>query len=370
MTFASHFKRRRPIKLSILAIVCIVACIGFVMLYFAAGESMTPWAHKQILRFVGGLVLLCLIATVDLRFWLSISYVGYAVSLALLIAVEIAGKVGMGAQRWIDLYVIVLQPSELMKIALLMSLARYFHTLPQQEIRKIRSLVPPAVMVAVPSLLMLRQPDLGTMVIFVGAGASIFFVAGMRLWKIATLVIGALVASPFFWMNMHDYQKKRVMTFLDPEQDPLGSGYHILQSKIALGSGGFFGQGLGQGSQSHLNFLPEKQTDFIFSMLCEETGVMGGAVLMALYVVLLAYGFRVSLLSRSSFGRYLGVGLTTLLFLCAFVNMAMVMGLAPVVGIPLPLVSYGGTAMMTFMMGLGLLMSISIHRHVRLGRGA
>jgi rod shape determining protein RodA len=361
---------RRPIKLSIVLVVCAIASIGFVMLYYAAGGNFSPWANKQMIRFAGGLVLLCLIALVDLRFWLSISYVVFALSLVLLVAVEVAGKVGMGAQRWIDLYVIVLQPSELVKISLLLALARYFHGLPLGEIKKLRTLLLPSVMVLFPSLLMLRQPDLGTMLIFVGAGFSIFFVAGMRAWKIIVLVVGAVVASPFFWMGMHDYQRKRILTFLDPERDPLGSGYHILQSKIALGSGGFWGKGLGLGSQSHLNFLPEKQTDFIFAMLCEDTGILGGMILIALYVVLLAYGFRVSLLSRSAFGRYLAVGLTTLLFLSAFVNMAMVMGLAPVVGIPLPLVSYGGTAMMTFMMGLGLLMSTSVHRHVRLGRTA
>jgi rod shape determining protein RodA len=368
MTPYSELSGKRSINLSILLVVCLIACIGFIMLYFAADESFAPWSYKQIIRFSGGLVLLCLIAVVDLRFWFSISYVVYALCLVLLVAVELAGKVGMGAQRWIDLYVIVVQPSELMKIALLMALARYFHTLPPGDIKKIRSLLPPATMVIVPSLLMLRQPDLGTMLILVGAGFSIFFVAGMRTWKILLLVGAALVASPLFWIGMHDYQRKRILTFLDPERDPLGSGYHILQSKIALGSGGVWGKGLGHGSQSHLNFLPEKQTDFIFSMLCEETGIMGGAVLIFLYLILLTYGFRVSLLSRSAFGRFLSVGLTTLLFLSAFVNMAMVMGLAPVVGIPLPLVSYGGTAMMTFMMGLGLLMATSVHRHARFGR--
>ncbi len=368
MNIAPTLTQKKPVSLTVLALVCGIACIGFILLYSAAGDNFAPWTHKQIIRFGVGLVLMVIIACVDLRLWLSQAYVLYGLSLSLLIGVEIMGRIGMGAQRWIDLYFFALQPSELMKITLLLALARYFHTRTYKEIGEIKNLLFPALLIAVPAFLVLRQPDLGTMIILATAGISIFFVAGMRTWKIITLLSGTVLSLPLFWMLLHDYQKRRILTFLDPENDPLGAGYHILQSKIALGSGGFFGKGLGKGTQTHLNFLPEKQTDFIFPMLCEELGIIAGLALIAAYCALMTYGFRVSFQSRSAFGRYLGIGLTTLLFVSVFINIAMVMGLVPVVGVPLPLVSYGGTAMLTFTMGLGLLMSISVHRDLRFGR--
>lgn len=368
MRLSSFFSRKQPVSLAVLALISAIACVGFLLLYYAAGQSFSPWMDKQVIRFGVGLVIMIIIASVDLRLWMSQAYLLYAGTLVLLIGVEMMGRIGMGAQRWIDLYFFAVQPSELMKITLLLALARYFHTLTTKEVGRFKNLFLPSVMVAVPSFLVLRQPDLGTMVILAAAGASIFVVAGMRTWKIVSLISGVIVSLPLIWMGLRDYQKKRVLTFLNPEQDPLSSGYHILQSKIALGSGGFFGKGLGQGTQTHLNFLPEKQTDFIFPMLCEELGAFAGMGLIMAYSILIIYGFRVSFQSRSAFGRYLGVGLTTLLFLSVFINIAMVMGLVPVVGVPLPLVSYGGTAMLTFTMGLGLLMSISVHRDLRFGR--
>ena len=360
--------QKKPVSMLVLILITAIACVGFLLLYYAAGRSLSPWTDKQMIRFGVGLFLMIVIASVDLRLWLSQAYLLYGAALFLLIGVEVMGRIGMGAQRWIDLYFFALQPSELMKITLLLALARYFHTLTYKEIGQVRNLFVPAVLMVLPALLVLRQPDLGTMIILVAAGSSIFFVAGMRTWKVMTLLSGVLLSLPLFWMLLHDYQKRRVLTFLNPEQDPLGAGYHILQSKIALGSGGFLGKGLGQGTQTHLHFLPEKQTDFIFPMLCEELGILAGIGLIIAYSVLIAYSFRVSLQSRSAFGRYLGVGLTTLLFVSVFINIAMVMGLVPVVGVPLPLVSYGGTAMLTFTMGLGLLMSISVHRDLRFGR--
>jgi len=364
----SPLTKLKEIHWPLIFILTVIASIGFAVLFSAAGGSLDPWAKKQMLRFAFGLLILFAMASTDLRIWMTLSYPLYFIALILLVGVEIMGKIGMGAQRWIDLYIFPLQPSEIMKITLLMALARYFHLTPPKEVFKLRTLFIPLALVALPAILVLRQPDLGTTILLVGASFAIFFTAGIRLWKVLTVFLSAVISLPILWNLLHNYQKQRVLTFLDPERDPLGAGYHILQSKMALGSGGFWGKGFGSGSQSHLNFLPEKQTDFIFAMLCEEFGAVGGIILMILYSILMIYGLRVALQSRSTYGRLLSIGLNVLFFLYVFVNISMVMGLLPVVGIPLPLVSYGGTAMLTVMMGFGLLMAIDIHREHRIGR--
>lgn len=356
------------INWGILIVPTLIATIGFFVLYSAAQGNLSPWADRQILRFGAGLIILIAFALIDLRFWLSQSYILYFMSLIMLIIVEIIGYIGKGGQRWIDLYIFHFQPSELMKVALLMALARYFHNSPLENKGQTKMLILPFLFISIPAILVMKQPDLGTATLLILAGFSIIFAAGIRLWKIMFFGGGLLIAMPFLWKHLHQYQQERILTFLNPERDPLGTGYHILQSNIALGSGGFWGKGFQAGSQAHLDFLPEKQTDFIFAMFCEEFGVFGGTLLIFLYVILISYAFHVSLKSRSAYGRYLGIGLATLLFLYVFINIAMVMGLVPVVGVPLPLMSYGGTSMLTFMMGLGLLMSISIHRDIRVGR--
>jgi rod shape determining protein RodA len=274
----------------------------------------------------------------------------------------------MGARRWVDLGVLQLQPSELMKIALVLALARYFHTVSLDDVRRPFYLLPPLALVLAPAGLVLRQPDLGTAIMLVMVGGIVFFMAGVRLWKFAVVILATGGAVPIAWNFLHDYQKNRILTFLSPENDPLGAGYHILQSKIALGSGGMFGKGFLQGTQSHLNFLPEKQTDFIFTMLAEEFGMVGGLLLLSLYLLLFVYGYAIAFRSRNHFGRLLALGLTANLFLYVFINIAMVMGLVPVVGVPLPLISYGGSVMMTAMISLGLISSVSIHRDVRMPR--
>lgn len=344
------------------------ASVGFAMLYSAANGSLEPWAGRQILRFSIGIGLMLLVAMTNLRIWLKYSYVLYLVALVLLGAVELGGTIGMGAQRWIDLGAVNLQPSELMKVALVLALARYFHGSNIEEIGRPLFLLPPMLMVAAPTMLVLRQPDLGTAVMLVIGSGAIFFVAGVRIWKFAVLLVATLISAPISWQFLREYQKQRVLTFLNPESDPLGSGYHIIQSKIALGSGGLFGKGFMQGSQSHLSFLPEKQTDFIFTMLAEEFGLIGGLVLLGLYILILAYGFSIANCSRNHFGRLVSMGVTTTFFLYVFINIAMVMGLIPVVGVPLPLVSYGGTAMMTLLFGFGLLLSVHINRDEPIGR--
>lgn len=352
----------------LLFLVSLIALIGLAMLYSAANGSWSPWAVRQAIRFAMALALCIAVAIVDIRFWLRWAYLSYAISMTLLIGVEVMGEIGMGAQRWIDLGLIRLQPSELMKISLVLALARYFHGRTYDEIGQIRFLLMPLLAIIAPVILVLRQPDLGTALMLVMGGAIIFFLAGVRLWKFGIVGVLSLASVPIAWQFLRNYQKKRVLTFLDPESDPLGAGYHILQSKIALGSGGTWGKGFLQGSQSHLNFLPEKQTDFIFTMLAEELGMIGGLALIGLYMLVIAYGFIITLRCRNRFGRLNACGMTTSLFLYVFINIAMVMGLLPVVGVPLPLISYGGTVMLTVMIGLGFVINAYIHRDLEIPR--
>ncbi|RDD63613.1 rod shape-determining protein RodA [Ferruginivarius sediminum] len=349
-------------------VVSVLAAVGCVMLYSAANGSYDPWASRQAVRFGGGLVLMVGVALVDIRMWFRWTWFIYFGALALLVAVEVMGTIGMGAQRWIDLKVIQLQPSEVMKVAIVLALARYFHGVSEEDIGRPTRLIPPLLAIAAPVGLVLNQPDLGTALMLMMVAGAIFFAAGVRLWKFAVILGVAGAAIPVAWQFLHDYQKQRVLTFLNPESDPLGSGYHIMQSKIALGAGGMFGKGFLQGSQSHLNFLPEKQTDFIFTMMAEEFGMLGGLALLGLYAIVLIYGFAISLRARNHFGRLLALGLTANMFLYVFINIAMVMGLIPVVGVPLPLISYGGTAMLTVMTSLGLTMAVYVHRDVRIPR--
>lgn len=352
----------------LILLICALASIGFAMLYSAGNGSYTPWAERQMVRFAVGMSLMIAIALTDIRFWLRYAYAFYAIALILLIAVEFAGTVGMGAQRWIGLKFFHLQPSELMKIALVLSLARYFHRLSLEDVKRPTQLLFPILLVAAPTALVLRQPDLGTSLLLLIGSAAIFFLAGVRIWKFILIGLIGLASIPVGWSMLHNYQKNRVMTFLSPESDPLGSGYHILQSKIALGSGGVFGNGFLQGTQSHLRFLPEMQTDFIFTMYAEEFGLIGGLFLIALFAAIVIYGFAIAMRSRSHFGRLVAMGVITTFFLYVFMNIAMVMGLIPVVGVPLPLISYGGTAMMTVLIGFGLLMNVYIHRDMRISR--
>ncbi len=361
-------RRFQRIPLSIILVLITLALIGSMILYSAAEGSIFPWAHRQLVRFIFGLILMLIFAAIDIRTWSFLAYPFYIISLFFLITVEILGFVGMGAQRWLDLYIFNLQPSELMKIALILALARYFHHSSPEEIFKIRNLILPTLMVIVLALLVMRQPDLGTAIILILCGGSLFFVAGVRLWKFAVILSAVFISSPILWNFLRDYQKNRILTFLNPENDPLQKGYQILQAKIALGSGGLWGQGFMQGTQSHLQFLPAKQTDLVFTMLCEEWGFVGGIVILGLYSILFFYGFRVALKSHHPFGRYLALGMTTVFFWYVFINIAMATGLLPVVGVPLPLLSYGGTALLTLMIGMGLIFSVATHYDVRIGR--
>jgi rod shape determining protein RodA len=361
-------EKLREVNWPLVLLLTLISSVGFAMRYSAANGNLDPWASRQMARFAVGIVLMLGVALVDIRYLLRYAYAVYGAALALLVAVEIVGDIGMGAQRWIDLGAFQIQPSEIMKIALVLALARYFHTLAAEDVRRPHYLLVPLAMVLAPAALVLRQPDLGTAAILVLIGGVLFFLGGVRIWKFATVLVGGLALIPIAWRFLHEYQKRRVLIFLDPESDPLGSGYHIMQSKIALGSGGMFGKGYLMGTQSHLNFLPEKQTDFIFTMLAEEFGMVGGLALLGLYLLVLVYGLSIALRCRHQFGRLLAMGITSGFFLSVFVNTAMVMGLIPVVGAPLPLISYGGSALMTILMGFGLVISAYIHRDAKIPR--
>jgi rod shape determining protein RodA len=352
----------------LVVVVTLIAAVGFAMLYSAANGNFNPWASRQMVRFGVGMGVMIGLALVDVRIWLRNAYIIYLGALALLVAVEFIGTAGMGAQRWISLGPLNVQPSEVMKIALVIVLARYFHALPEGAVTKMRYLIWPVLLSVAPAALVLRQPDLGTAMMLLMIAGALFFIAGVRLWKFGLVIGLGLGAIPVAWQFLKPYQKQRIFTFLDPESDPLGAGYHILQSKIALGSGGLTGKGFLRGSQAHLNFLPEKQTDFIFTMLAEEFGLAGGIGLLALYSLVLVYGFSIAFSAHSQFGRLLALGVTSTFFLYVFINIAMVMGLIPVVGVPLPLISYGGTSMLTLLIGFGLLMGVHVHRDVLVGR--
>lgn len=346
-----------------------VASIGFMMLYSVAGGSFDPWAGAQMKRFALGMTLMFIVALVPIWFWRNVSALAYLASLILLVLVLLIGDVGMGAQRWIDLGFMRLQPSELMKITLVMVLAAYYDWLDVNKVSKPLWVLLPVALILIPTALVLRQPDLGTSILLMAGGAVIMFLAGVHiLYFIVVLAMGGgLVAGVFLsrgtpWQLLKDYQYRRIDTFLNPESDPLGAGYHITQSKIALGSGGWTGRGFMQGTQSRLNFLPEKHTDFIFTTLAEEFGFIGAGSLLALYVAIIVFCVISAMRNADRFGALVTMGIAATFFFFFAVNMSMVMGLAPVVGVPLPLVSYGGSAMLILLIGFGLVQSAHVHR--------
>jgi rod shape determining protein RodA len=346
-----------------------VACLGFLMLYSVAGGSMRPWVEPQMQRFALGLVLMLIVAMVPIWLWRNLSGVAFGMSILLLLYVEFFGDVRMGAQRWIDLGFMRLQPSELTKITLVMVLAAYYDWLDLNKISRPLHVLIPLAIIAVPTYLTLRQPDLGTALLLLMGGGAVMFLAGVHwAYFVGVIAAGVGAVSAVFasrgtpWQLLQDYQYRRIDTFLDPSQDPLGAGYHITQSQIALGSGGWTGRGFMEGTQSRLNFLPEKHTDFIFTTLAEEFGFVGAASLLTLYILILAFCIYTAIASRDRFASLLVMGIAVAFFLYFAVNMAMVMGRAPVVGVPLPLVSFGGSAMLVLMVAFGLVQSAHVHR--------
>ena len=353
----------------LILLITAVASMGFLMLYSVAGGSLTPWAEPQMKRFALGMAVMFLIAMVPIYIWRNLAGLAYLGCLFLLILVEFVGATGMGAQRWIDLGFMRLQPSELMKITLVMLLAAYYDWLDIRRTSRPFWVIVPVFLILLPTYLVLRQPDLGTAILLVAGGGVVMFAAGVHWAYFATvagaaagLVSAVLKSRGTEWQLLKDYQYRRIDTFLSPDTDPLGAGYHITQSKIALGSGGWTGRGFMQGTQSRLNFLPEKHTDFIFTTLAEEFGFVGAASLLVLYGLIILFCIASALSNKDRFASLLILGIAGAFFLYFAVNMSMVMGLAPVVGVPLPLVSYGGSAMLVLLAAFGLVQSAHIHR--------
>ncbi len=354
---------------ALVLVVTAVAAVGFLMLYSVAGGDLDPWARDQMQRFGVGFVLMFIVAFVPIWFWRNLAGVAYLVSIALLLLVEFFGDVGMGAQRWIDLGFIRLQPSEMMKFTLVMMLAAYYDWLDAKRTSRPLWVAIPVLMILIPTALVLMQPNLGTAMMLLMVGAIVCFVAGVSLWYFAAVAVMAAgaITSVFTlrgtpWQFLHDYQYARIDTFLDPTADPLGAGYNIIQAKIALGSGGWTGKGFMQGTQSRLNFLPEKHTDFIFTTLAEEFGFVGAFSLLLLYGLIILFCVVSALQNKDRFASLLTLGVAANFFLYLAVNLSMVMGMAPVVGVPLPLLSYGGSAMLVIMVAFGLVQSAHIHR--------
>ena len=345
-------------------ILSILAGIGCMTLYSAAGGKITPWALNQGIRFCMGLGVMVVAAMIRPEFYYKIATPFYLFTLFLLLVVDVAGHTGMGAQRWINLGFFKLQPSELMKLAIVLQLARYFSNCTYEEIRSIKGIIVPIIIVAVPVAFIMIQPDLGTSLMVLFCATALFYLAGVQWWKFGLAISGVAAAAPILWHFLHDYQKNRILTFLDPERDPQGAGYHIIQAKIALGSGGAWGKGFLSGTQSHLNFLPEKHTDFIFTMFSEEFGMIGGTAILFLNLILISYGYWFAFRIHPSnyFGKMVILGLNTNYFLYVFINIAMVIGLLPVVGIPLPLISYGGTVIISVMASFGIMLSFYVNR--------
>ena len=363
------FRKLLHLNWPIIILLTAVSCAGFVMLYSVAGGSVDPWMAPQVKRFGAGMVLMIGVAMIPLWFWRNVSVVAFGGSLLLLVAVELFGEVGMGAQRWIDLGFMRLQPSELTKITLVMVLSAYYDWLPTNKTSHPIWVIIPVIIILVPTALVLVQPDLGTAILLLLGGATIMFAAGVHWSYFGTVFaagIGTIVAvfksRGTTWQLLKDYQYRRIDTFLDPSNDPLGAGYHITQAKIAFGSGGWTGRGFMQGTQSRLNFLPEKHTDFIFTTLAEEFGFVGAFALLVLYVLIVVFCLASAMSNKDRYASLMTLGIAMTFFLFFAVNMAMVTGLAPVVGVPLPLVSYGGSAMLVLLVAFGLIQSAHVHR--------
>lgn len=348
----------------LISLIIILAFIGFLMLYSAGGGNFRPWLIRQLLFFCLFFPLMIFIAVTDIKIWFKASYIFYAIALTLVIIVDIMGHNAMGATRWFRIGPLTIQPSEIMKVCTVFALARYFYSIEMQNIGKIKFVIIPLILITVPTVFIFHQPDLGTAAILAIVGVSILFLAGVRMWKFAVVGVGILTAIPFVWhFVLYDYQKQRVLTFLNPNNDPLGSGYNIIQSKIAIGSGGMFGKGYLNGTQGQLNFLPEKQTDFIFTMLSEELGFIGSFFTIAVYSAIIAIGISIATKTKHQYGRLLTMGVINIFFVHMFINIGMGTGLIPVVGAPLPFVSYGGTIMASMMIGFGLVLNVDLHKN-------
>ena len=362
------FSKLLHLNWALVFLITAVAVLSCVMLY-SVGGSFSKWSDPQLKRFIATFFLMFIMAMIPIWFWRNMSFLAYGVALFLIILVSIMGSMGMGAQRWIDLGFMKLQPSELAKLGIVMALAAYYDMLPEQKVSRPLWVALPLILIALPVVLVLKQPDLGTAILIMLSGGTVMFLAGVHWAYFATViatgtgtVLAVFQSRDTPWQLLKDYQYRRIDTFLDPSSDPLGAGYHITQSKIALGSGGVSGRGLTRGTQSQLNFLPEKHTDFIFTTLAEELGFVGGISLLAIYILILVFCLISAMEAKDRYSSLLISGIAMTFFLFFAVNMSMVMGLMPIVGVPLPLVSWGGSAMLVLMAGFGLIQSAHVHR--------
>ena len=377
MSFLEYRVKTAPTGLSkvffvnwgLFLLICAVAAIGWLMLYSISGGNMAQWAGPQMKRFIVGAMLMMVITFVPIWFWRNMSGLTYIIGFLLLIAVELVGDVGKGAQRWLSIGPVQLQPSELMKVGLVMMLAAYYDWLDPKKVSRPLWVIVPVVMILAPTALVLMQPNLGTSIMLILGGAGVMFAAGVSFWYFAAviLLVGAIITGVFTlrgtpWQFLHDYQYTRIDTFLDPTSDPLGAGYNIIQAQIALGSGGWAGKGFMQGTQSRLNFLPEKHTDFIFTTLAEEFGFIGAFSLLILYALILAFCLTSAIKNRDRYSQLLIIGIAVNFFLYLAINLSMVMGMAPVVGVPLPFLSYGGSVTLVLLIAFGLVQSAHVHR--------
>ncbi|MES2214720.1 MAG: rod shape-determining protein RodA [Pseudomonadota bacterium] len=359
-------KKIHNLPFALIALITILSGYGVLILYSAAAGSMDPWGYKQLANFLIFMPIAILIALIDLNTIFRYAYIPYCIALLLLIFVHMFGYTAMGAKRWVVIAGLRLQPAELAKIGIVLCLARYFHMMQTSDLHRTSKLLFPIGLLGIPAAFIIKQPDLGTGLLTLIVGMTIFFASGVDLKKMAIAAVTSVISMPILWCFLHDYQKKRILVFLNPELDPLGAGYNIIQSKIAIGSGGVFGKGIGMGTQSHLDFLPEHQTDFIFASLAEEFGFMGVGLLIILYTAVLYIIMSIAINARSIFGKLVVVGIGTIFFSHAFINIAMVAGLLPVVGLPLPFISYGGTMMASMLCGFGLIMNVHVHKHMHI----
>jgi rod shape determining protein RodA len=365
--FQSIMKRKiSNLNFPLITLITITCFYGLLVLYSAAGGSIHPWCYKQFIHVIVCLPIVIIMAFINLRTLYSLSWVIYFVVVIALVLVEISGYTAMGATRWINVAGYRFQPSEPAKLATIMMLARYLHNVSEQNINKIQYLILPICALLFPVALVIKQPDLGTGIIIIIVSMAIFFAAGVSIWKFITLGTSVIFSLPIIWTLLKEYQKKRILVFLNPELDPRGASYNIIQSKIAIGSGGIFGKGIASGTQSHLSFLPEHQTDFIFASLSEEFGFIGGITLLLIYAAIIYVSITVAMNSRSVYGKLLVIGVISIFFSHVFINIAMVMGLLPAVGVPLPLMSYGGTMMGSMLGGFGIIMNVHINRDMDL----
>jgi rod shape determining protein RodA len=361
--YSSAFAKLQSINYPLLGLIITLFFVGLAALYSISNGDFNSWPLKHSQRFILGLIIFFIVILFDLRIIFGYAYVIFFLSIISLAIIPFFGIESNGATRWINIAGISLQPSEFVKYTLILALAKYFHSI-NNDSSFIKTLIVPLIITIVPVLLVITQPDLGTALIILLGGMSLFWISGLNYKYFIVGVFSILCSLPVLWQYLKDYQKDRVLTFFNPERDPLGNGYHIMQSKIALGSGGIFGKGYMEGTQSHLNFLPEMQTDFIFTMLGEEFGFIGTFILLLIYAALIMISIRLALKSRSLFSKYLSLGVCNVFFIYVFVNIGMVTGLLPVVGVPLPFISYGGSSMLAVMFGFGLLMNCYINRNI------